>query len=293
LGRPIIIDPWMRIQWIPPINDALGIMVSESFDASLKRAAKVGIRNIKAQPDRPPKRITRRDIESFQTHDIIAAAKYRRSGRWFEHRRRSDYHKWSAIPTRSTPALYEFYRQVVRARPKKILDLASGGGGGINTIVRNLPGLECCFATERDVKCLWSLQYRFGFLNPRNWTEAIGCDVRQLPFQDDAFDTVTCYMSFSEIAGYSRALSEAYRVLEPNGKAIIISYQTFFKTHHFDQDFIAKIPSRDLLLLARKTDIYYDAEGLMQQARETGFNVQHARSVLDHDKRYIITTLMK
>ena len=47
-------------------------------------------------------------------------------------------------------------------------------------------------------------------------------DASRMPFDDESFDFILCRAAFKNFTGPVRALEEMYRVLKPNGKALII-----------------------------------------------------------------------
>lgn len=49
-------------------------------------------------------------------------------------------------------------------------------------------------------------------------------DVQALPFDDESFDTVTCTLSLCTIPDDRAAIREAYRVLRPSGRFILLEH---------------------------------------------------------------------
>ncbi len=291
-GRPILMHPGTPTQWLPPINEAQGLVIPESLGASLQRAMTRQQHRIAALPS-PPRTITAKAVGVFRGKTVLAKARYRLSGRWFRHRDRTNYTRWVAVPTKSTPALHEFYRQVVHARPRIILDLASGGGGGINAVYRNIGSIERCYATERDINCLWTLQYKFATLRSIASAEAVGRDVHRLPFGDGSFDTLTCYMSFGELTHISVVLSEAHRVLRRTGALICVNHRQLFRTDHFNQTAVQAVADRDLRRFAKKVDVYNDYRDFETSVRSAGFRIGRSTPIVDSGKEYIVHALVK
>ncbi|NOQ23647.1 MAG: hypothetical protein GQ565_13500 [Candidatus Aegiribacteria sp.] len=78
---------------------------------------------------------------------------------------------------------------VQRTDPEDLIDLLSGGGYGVTHQAFQNSELKRIAAVERDLNCLWSMQYRFKYIGQNSISEAIGGDVRRLPIASESFDT--------------------------------------------------------------------------------------------------------
>lgn len=107
-------------------------------------------------------------------------------------------------------------REVARARPADLLDLATGSGDLLEAVLKELPqtrALGADFsvpmmreARRRALPCL------------------VAADGLALPFHDASFDAVTVAFGLRNMASWPRALAEAARVLRPGGRLFILDF---------------------------------------------------------------------
>jgi ubiquinone/menaquinone biosynthesis C-methylase UbiE len=166
---------------------------------------------------------------------------------------------------RDRDEIEEMVVQLLRLRPRCVLELASGGGWFVGRFLNNTAKTAHCIAIERDLSCLWTLQYKFRHVGAEQRAEAIGGDVRALPILDDAFDAVTCCNAFGEIAGLSAFLSEAHRVVRPDGHVLVC--------HSVRAIRFAPLSWEDFRRLAAAADLFAEKEQLLTLARNVGFVV--------------------
>ncbi len=82
------------------------------------------------------------------------------------------------------------------------------------------------FAPEPPLKRMLEshdIVYTDADLNPNLASTVM--DITQMQFEDDTFDLIICSHVLGHVPGESTALKELRRVLRPNGKAIIITWQ--------------------------------------------------------------------
>ncbi|MGC9367632.1 MAG: class I SAM-dependent methyltransferase [bacterium] len=277
LGRPLIIKDNSIANWLPPINKALGINIQESYQDSLGRLGEMGIegalsRNEKVKPCRKPFN----DENYFKYYDrkILNKAKYRKSGVFFNYYNRMRFKKYSDlkfIKNSGNEMFNKFLDICLCLKPKKILDLASGSGSLLTSLVNNAKEIDFAYGVDNDIFCTWSLQYRLDHLKNAGRTEAFGADVRYLPFKNNLFDLVTCNVSLTEIQGISRLLSEAFRVLRTGGSLVICNLSEPFKSNYYQSDNTAWIKMKDVKKFCKAADLFFDFPRFNQFAEQIGF----------------------
>ncbi len=70
-------------------------------------------------------------------------------------------------------------------------------------------------------------------------------DIHQIPFEASTFDVAICNHVMEHVEDYHKAMSELYRVLKPNGWAIIQSPQDWTKEHTFEDPSITDPAERE------------------------------------------------
>jgi len=100
----------------------------------------------------------------------------------------------------------------------KLLDLGCGTGKLIFTIAENIHNYELR-GIDLNAKKIEAAQ---AMLMDDQDIEFICTDAARLPFEADYFDTVTCTSTFFYVEHKGKALQEAYRVLKPDGKFIML-----------------------------------------------------------------------
>lgn len=99
-----------------------------------------------------------------------------------------------------------------------VLDLASGTGEPAISIALHVGGSGRVTATDLTPNMLKTAQQRAERLELGNMRFEV-CGMEALPFEDDAFDAVTCRFGVMHASDPLTALKEARRVLKPGRKA--------------------------------------------------------------------------
>ncbi|MCK4671042.1 MAG: methyltransferase domain-containing protein, partial [Candidatus Aegiribacteria sp.] len=120
-------------------------------------------------------------------------------------------------------------------------------------------------AVERDLKCLWNIQYRFKHIGRSSISEAIGGDVRRLPIASESFDTAMTLQGLVELHGISRFLQETYRVLKQDGYYVALYSE--------DPVTFDIIPVSDLRKFALEANLYTGHEHFISAAEKVGFRM--------------------
>jgi ubiquinone/menaquinone biosynthesis C-methylase UbiE len=99
----------------------------------------------------------------------------------------------------------------------KILDIATGTGDFINTLMKTLKNYDSFVGIDVLAKDLESAKKRF----KDQPVELLEMNAESLKFGDNSFDTVSMAYAIHHIDKIDKALSEIHRVLKPGGNLII------------------------------------------------------------------------
>ena len=116
-------------------------------------------------------------------------------------------------------------RQLPHGDDLHVLDLATGTGDQLITLfktgkLKSAIGLDPSFAMVRiaEQKCAKQLPYA-----DVTFVEA---DAARIPFENEAFDAVTMSFGIRNVPNVVDVLKEAYRVLQPGGRLLILEFST-------------------------------------------------------------------
>ena len=163
----------------------------------------------------------------------------------------------------------ELIFQVIRIKPRKLLDVASGGGFGVSRTLANLPDFEVALSVDRAIDAIWIVQYKLKYIGVDRRADALGADVRALPLLDNTFDVVTCHHAMYEIWGITQMFREVYRVLQPGGHFVLSgnSQYPLFSTPLPD----TLTPDELCRFLVAADLHHFDIDDLQSRIRKTGF----------------------
>jgi 2-polyprenyl-3-methyl-5-hydroxy-6-metoxy-1,4-benzoquinol methylase len=102
------------------------------------------------------------------------------------------------------------------AEDRDVLDAGCGTGYGSLLIAQ--AGARHVTAIDASHEAVAQAQERLGERGVASWADA-----RELPFEDESFDVITCFEVIEHIEGADRALAEFARALRPNGMLAISS----------------------------------------------------------------------
>lgn len=124
----------------------------------------------------------------------------------------------------------------------KILDVATGDGDCINTLMKMLKNYEYFVGIEISEKDLKSAKKHF----EGQPVEFLEMDAEYLKFKDNSFDTVCISYSLHHLENIDRVLAETKRVLKPDGNFLAQeefvdgkqneAQKTFILRHHWDSE---------------------------------------------------------
>jgi len=107
---------------------------------------------------------------------------------------------------------YAACAEVVRG--KRVLDVASGEGYGASLLARTAKSVV---GSDIDEDVVGAARGRYA----RDGLEFVRADMFDLPFENGAFDVVTCFEAIEHVEHPGIALDEIARVLAPSGTAIV------------------------------------------------------------------------
>lgn len=108
-------------------------------------------------------------------------------------------------------------KQVKQRKPQVLLDLATGSGDVLNTLIRARAFSQLGIGADFCLPMLRVAQ--------RKATPHLICaDGLKLPFQDNSFDAVTISFGFRNLEDRNAGLREMHRVLKPDGSMFILEF---------------------------------------------------------------------
>jgi len=116
--------------------------------------------------------------------------------------------------------LREIRREVLTQASGRTLDLGSGTGANLCLYA---PEVDELVLTEPEVHMQRSLRRRLA-AERRTDVELFQAPAEELPFTDSSFDCVVCTMVLCTIPLPATALTEAARVLKPDGKLLFLEH---------------------------------------------------------------------
>ena len=99
----------------------------------------------------------------------------------------------------------------------KVLDVATGSGDFIDTLMKALKNYDCFVGIDISKKDLESAEKRFGERPVR----LMEMNAESLEFDDNFFDTVSMSNSLHHLVSIDKVLAEMRRVVKPGGNLII------------------------------------------------------------------------
>ncbi|GAA5501184.1 demethylmenaquinone methyltransferase [Deinococcus xinjiangensis] len=168
--------------------------------------------------------------------------------------------------------------------PKRVLDIATGTGDFALELKGRAPQIDLTasdfvpemLAIAREKAAAKHLEITF--------EEG---DALKLPYPDASFDAVTCTFGFRNFSDYAQGLAEMWRVLRPNGRAVILEFPPparglFGSLFRF---YFRQILPRVGAVISGNTDAYTylpesvlafpEPERLAQLMRATGFRTRY------------------
>ncbi|MXN92402.1 methyltransferase domain-containing protein [Flavobacterium sp. Sd200] len=123
-------------------------------------------------------------------------------------------------------------------------------------------------ALARKMKSIGNINYISTDLSG-NFIADFQYDITSLDIKDNTVDLIICYHILEHIPDDAKAMAELYRVLKPNGKAII---QTPFKDGDIYEDFSITSPAEREIHFGQDDHVrIYSVQGLKGRLEQAGF----------------------
>ena len=269
-GRPVVMKSSTIKKWQSPVDEALGLKEYATLDESFSNLSRIGIEKALDLIDRK-KTVDSEQGKSIQAieRSVVAAMKYRGSGKWFDCGNRKERHL--QFPWKKGDKLDSFnifMNRILEKQGKSILDVASGGGSGVSHQAFLNSDAEQILAVERDLKCLGNIQYRFKYVEKDSIAEAVGGNIRELPVRSEGIDTAMMLAALPEICGISKLLSEVYRVLKPEGHYIVFVSEQAYTPPAFSSELATRF--------AEAADLYSGYRKFEGDAEKAGFRIEQS-----------------
>jgi SAM-dependent methyltransferase len=101
----------------------------------------------------------------------------------------------------------------------------------------------------------------------------VQADIQNLPFADNSFDYIICIHVLEHIPDDRKAMREIYRVLKPNGKAIVMVPLRFNESHTFEDESI-KTPEERTKFYGQSDHLRYYGLDIKDRLQASGLTVK-------------------
>lgn len=174
------------------------------------------------------------------------------------------------------PLIFESYAsdlamRIAKATPRDVLETAAGTGALTAAMVSRLPATTRIVATDLNQPMLDYSAAKPSLQGRVRWQQA---DAQALPFDDAAFDIVTCQFGMMFLPDRVKGYSEARRVLRPNGRFMFNVWDRISDNHFADvvtQALAALFPKDPPLFMARTPHGYHDVACIREDMSAGGF----------------------
>lgn len=161
-------------------------------------------------------------------------------------------------------------RFIAELKPRIIVDACCGGGFFIASLLKKFQKYEKLFSFDVDYNCAKRVEGIFRHLRLIDRSLPMVADVRMMPFPANSLELVTTYYGVSQVLGYSKALQEIFRVLQPGGYFVVTDKIHLGKP-------IEGFTLEELTEIHRFSDIYVDAESFVGALENIGFSINEAQ----------------
>lgn len=144
----------------------------------------------------------------------------------------------------------QILRQFIADKPKlKILDIGCGTGETLTFLKDHL--------TKPKLFGIDNSQIAINYAKKRGHQNIVKVNAKKLPFEDDSFDYILLLDVLEHIHDDASILTEAKRVLRPNGKIIVTTpaLQFIWSDHDSEQGHFRRYVRRDMKQLSMKTKL--------------------------------------
>ena len=120
------------------------------------------------------------------------------------------------------PSFWQFYSDnVLHRESNRVLELTIGAGGGTNAVMSRMSDADEYIGVDIDFVCAKNADALAKYYHVHGL--GMATSLWNLPFEDGMFTSVCCNAGLEECREIPTILSEAVRVLAPNGRMVIHS----------------------------------------------------------------------
>jgi ubiquinone/menaquinone biosynthesis C-methylase UbiE len=175
------------------------------------------------------------------------------------------------VPLIFEPYAADLATRIAKAKPRDVLETAAGTGALTTAMVSRLPAATRVVATDLNQPMLDYSSAKPSLRGRVTWQQA---DAQALPFEDLAFDVVTCEFGMMFLPDKVKGYSEALRVLRPRGRFLFNVWGRISDNHFADvvtEALTALFPLDPPLFLARTPHGYHDVARIREELSAGGF----------------------
>ena len=186
------------------------------------------------------------------------------------------------VPLIFEPYALDLAGRIAGAGPQRVLETAAGTGVLTRALAARLPQTARIVATDLNQPMLDFAAARLSDDSRITWRQA---DALALPFEDQAFDVVTCQFGAMFFPDKVQGYREARRVLKPNGRFLFNVWDRISENEFADvvtEALAAMFPQDPPRFLARTPHGYCNADTIREQLTQAGFATISVEAV---DKR--------
>jgi ubiquinone/menaquinone biosynthesis C-methylase UbiE len=175
------------------------------------------------------------------------------------------------VPLIFEPYASDLATRIAHATPRDVLETAAGTGALTTAMVSRLPASTRIVSTDLNQPMLDYAAAKPALQGRVTWRQA---DAQALPFDDAAFDVVTCEFGMMFLPDKVKGYSEALRVLRPRGRLLFNVWGPISDNHFADvvtNALAALFPKDPPLFMARTPHGYHDGARIRQELSAGGF----------------------
>ena len=281
---PVLLPPGSYADWMHPLIETLFGYTRMSYEEivrkyGLKKIRELYFKLLKGEY-KPPKLYFKEPVD----RKLLAEGAQRVTKKAIERHMRLIKEK-----TRNGEEYLEMIKYVKETNPERILDMCSGGGFFLASLLGRYKRFKLLLSIDIDYHCAKRVEGILKYYNLLDRAMPIVVDARTMPFKSNYFDVVTNNCGFNQILGYSKALHEAYRVLKPHGKLIVKDRIAIFQANNEELKSTIGFTREEIVKICKFCDIYTDKEDFLKLAKKIGFLLDEIKE----DCRYFIAVLVK
>ena len=120
-----------------------------------------------------------------------------------------------------------YVEHILKQPPENIFEMTIGGGFGTASVVRSMRENDFYTGVDIDFKCAKNADGILKHYDKPGY--GMATSLWNLPFDDETFSVVCSYMGLDECREVPTVLTEAARVLEPNGRRVLACDNTKYR----------------------------------------------------------------